>query len=178
MRSVKMLRIGLKSSEPNFKERFRTGGNNRSVDESSSCRSPSYSESSIPVIYFLRVMENSVVTSCRDGLVIILLSFSFVIILSALTAYCFSSVQPGPYMDEYFHTRQTLTYLAGNWSIWDNKISTPPGTYILFVTLYKLTDALFVHLPQSPSILFFRYFSAIFSGLNYVLLLQLYSVWS
>ncbi|KAA3671705.1 alpha-1,2-glucosyltransferase [Paragonimus westermani] len=116
-------------------------------------------------------MGNSVITVCRDGLPTILLSFSFVVIVSTLIAYCFSSVQPGPYMDEYFHTRQTLTYLAGNWSVWDNKISTPPGTYILFVALYKITDALFVHLPQSPPILFFRCFSAAFSGLNYLLLL-------
>ena len=36
-----------------------------------------------------------------------------------------------PYIDEIFHLRQCQTYCQYNFHHWDNKITTPPGLYIL-----------------------------------------------
>mmetsp|Transcript_4387 Transcript_4387/g.27961 ORF Transcript_4387/g.27961 Transcript_4387/m.27961 type:complete len:471 (-) Transcript_4387:2082-3494(-) len=40
-------------------------------------------------------------------------------------------IVPEPYMDEIFHVSQTQQYWAGNWKHWDDKITTPPGLYLL-----------------------------------------------
>ena len=37
---------------------------------------------------------------------------------------------PDPYMDEVFHVPQTIKYCAGQFSSWDPKITTFPGTYV------------------------------------------------
>eukprot|EP00116_Pleurobrachia_bachei_P001299 sb/3461561/ len=42
-----------------------------------------------------------------------------------------NNAQPTPYMDEVFHVRQAQHYCAGNWSVWDSKITTLPGLYVL-----------------------------------------------
>nr|POE85574.1 dol-p-glc:glc(2)man(9)glcnac(2)-pp-dol alpha-1,2-glucosyltransferase [Quercus suber] len=36
-----------------------------------------------------------------------------------------------PYLDEFFHVRQAQHYCAGRFQIWDPKITTPPGLYLL-----------------------------------------------
>ena len=36
-----------------------------------------------------------------------------------------------PYMDEFFHFRQTMTWCEGRWNEWDPKITTLPGLYDL-----------------------------------------------
>ncbi|KAI9833543.1 MAG: glucosyltransferase [Phylliscum demangeonii] len=36
-----------------------------------------------------------------------------------------------PYLDEVFHVRQAQAYCRGHWHIWDPKITTPPGLYLL-----------------------------------------------
>ena len=36
-----------------------------------------------------------------------------------------------PYMDEPFHVAQTQEYCAGRWDVWDDKITTFPGLYVL-----------------------------------------------
>ena len=38
---------------------------------------------------------------------------------------------PAPYMDEPFHVAQTAEYCAGRWAVWDEKITTFPGLYLL-----------------------------------------------
>jgi len=42
-----------------------------------------------------------------------------------------NNAQTYPYMDEVFHVRQAQHYCAGNWTVWDNKITTLPGLYLL-----------------------------------------------
>ena len=53
---------------------------------------------------------------------------------------------PAPYMDEIFHIPQAQRYCAGNFTQWDNKITTLPGLYLFTVGLlepvYKLSSAL------------------------------------
>jgi hypothetical protein len=40
-----------------------------------------------------------------------------------------SQVAPDPYIDEIFHVPQAQAYCAGNFSYWNDKITTPPGLY-------------------------------------------------
>ena len=53
--------------------------------------------------------------------------------LSRLIYVVFMASVPEPYMDEPFHVKQTQEYCAGNWSVWDEKITTFPGLYLLAV---------------------------------------------
>ncbi|KAJ7042691.1 glucosyltransferase [Mycena alexandri] len=49
----------------------------------------------------------------------------------------FNSVVSEPYMDEPFHIPQAQAYCRGEFEIWDPKITTPPGLYILSLALKK-----------------------------------------
>ena len=59
---------------------------------------------------------------------------------------------PQPYMDEIFHIPQAQHYCAGNFTHWDNKITTLPGLYLFSVGMlepvYKLSTTLSLG-PQS-----------------------------
>lgn len=48
-----------------------------------------------------------------------------------LTCWLVNKTVAYQFIDEKFHLGQTLTYLQNDWLIWDNKITTPPGLYIL-----------------------------------------------
>lgn len=43
-----------------------------------------------------------------------------------------------PYLDEVFHTPQANAFWQGNWSHWDDKITTPPGVYLWSILTSKL----------------------------------------
>jgi alpha-1,2-glucosyltransferase len=43
-----------------------------------------------------------------------------------------------PYMDEPFHVGQAGAYCKGQWAEWDNKITTPPGTYLLSIAIRRI----------------------------------------
>ncbi|KAK3491976.1 Dol-P-Glc:Glc(2)Man(9)GlcNAc(2)-PP-Dol alpha-1,2-glucosyltransferase [Neurospora crassa] len=45
---------------------------------------------------------------------------------------------PEPYLDEVFHIPQAQTYCKGRYYEWDDKITTPPGLYLLSVGWHKL----------------------------------------
>ncbi|KAL4495037.1 hypothetical protein ABPG72_015737 [Tetrahymena utriculariae] len=47
-----------------------------------------------------------------------------------------------PYMDEYFHLDQLDHYLNGDWTYWNDKLTTPPGTYLLLYPFLKLGQLL------------------------------------
>lgn len=49
-----------------------------------------------------------------------------------------SRTVPGPYLDEVFHTPQANAFWQGNWSHWDDKITTPPGVYLWSILTSKL----------------------------------------
>ncbi|KAJ3143296.1 glucosyltransferase [Geranomyces variabilis] len=55
---------------------------------------------------------------------------------------------PEPYMDEIFHIRQTQHYCRGEYTVWDQKITTPPGLYATSVALIRLFG-----LPCTASVL-------------------------
>lgn len=44
---------------------------------------------------------------------------------------------PEPYLDEVFHIPQADRYLQGKWTEWDDKITTPPGLYLVSYVLVK-----------------------------------------
>ncbi|KAI9796115.1 MAG: glucosyltransferase [Candelina submexicana] len=63
-----------------------------------------------------------------------------------IACYWFTKVMilvPEPYLDEVFHVRQAQAYLAHQWQVWDPKITTPPGLYLLSVFL----DQIFCRIP-------------------------------
>ncbi|KAL2267390.1 hypothetical protein VTJ83DRAFT_4667 [Remersonia thermophila] len=45
---------------------------------------------------------------------------------------------PEPYLDEVFHIPQAQKYCEGRFWYWDDKITTPPGLYLLSVAYHKL----------------------------------------
>ncbi|XXG99460.1 hypothetical protein Hte_005799 [Hypoxylon texense] len=46
---------------------------------------------------------------------------------------------PESYLDEVFHIPQAQVYCDGKWSQWDDKITTPPGLYVLTILANRLT---------------------------------------
>ena len=56
----------------------------------------------------------------------------------SITTYANTHI-PLPHMDEIFHIRQTQTYCAGNWTVWDPKITTLPGAYLPAVAASSLS---------------------------------------
>ncbi|CAK7206892.1 glucosyltransferase [Sporothrix eucalyptigena] len=45
------------------------------------------------------------------------------------------SIVPEPYLDEFFHIPQAQKYCARQWYDWDDKITTPPGLYLVSVAM-------------------------------------------
>lgn len=43
-----------------------------------------------------------------------------------------------PYLDEFFHIPQADAFWQGNWSHWDDKITTPPGVYLWSIVCSKV----------------------------------------
>eukprot|EP01116_Phalansterium_solitarium_P018084 TRINITY_DN4652_c0_g1_i1.p1 TRINITY_DN4652_c0_g1~~TRINITY_DN4652_c0_g1_i1.p1 ORF type:complete len:496 (+),score=72.97 TRINITY_DN4652_c0_g1_i1:82-1569(+) len=56
----------------------------------------------------------------------------------AVVASEFGRVVPEPYMDELFHVRQAQNYCLGRFHIWDDKITTLPGLYLVAVAVARL----------------------------------------
>ena len=79
----------------------------------------------------------------RAGFVFYLSIFIFCI---SLLAKLISQHVPTAFMDEIFHVPQAQEYFRGNWRKWDPMITTPPGLYILSVSILKalkLSDEIF-----------------------------------
>ena len=47
---------------------------------------------------------------------------------------------PSPYMDEVFHVNQTRQYCNGNYSEWDDSITTFPGMYVIIAWMANLVN--------------------------------------
>lgn len=70
-------------------------------------------------------------------------------LLSAATAAVSSlvnSIVPEPYLDEVFHIPQAQAYCNGRFTVWDPKLTTPAGLYLLSYPLSYLS-------PCSPALL-------------------------
>ncbi|KAH6673956.1 DIE2/ALG10 family-domain-containing protein [Plectosphaerella plurivora] len=79
--------------------------------------------------------------------------FSGTIIWSILV----NSIVPDPYMDEIFHIPQAQKYCRGKIFDWDDKLTTPPGLYLVPLATAPLLSKIFgTILPQvlcSPTVL-------------------------
>ncbi len=105
-----------------------------------------------------------------------ILSSLLIVSLAVLSSY-FSSLVSLPYMDEYFHYHQSIDYCSGEWSRWNNKITTLPGLYIINVAIFKLTSWLsFGSLPLHSicSLESFRMINLLYSLISYFSLLSLF----
>ncbi|KAI1474007.1 glycosyltransferase family 59 protein [Daldinia eschscholtzii] len=84
-------------------------------------------------IYAVRSLGSS-----RTGLGIFLS-----LILVQLLAYAWLSFvtehAPTPYLDEVFHVPQAQVYCDGKFDVWDDKITTPPGLYVLTILGTRLS---------------------------------------
>jgi alpha-1,2-glucosyltransferase len=52
-------------------------------------------------------------------------------VIIACFALLVNDLVPTPYMDEIFHVPQAINYCKANFHLWDNKITTPPGSLCL-----------------------------------------------
>ncbi|KAJ1824590.1 glucosyltransferase [Coemansia sp. RSA 2671] len=59
---------------------------------------------------------------------------------------------PSPYMDEVFHIPQAQHYCRGHFGVWDPKLTTPPGLYLISMVPASLLSMLGPH-PCSPEFL-------------------------
>jgi alpha-1,2-glucosyltransferase len=68
-------------------------------------------------------------------------SWGFYLLAWGLGSLWFSKVAelvPQPYLDEVFHIPQAQIYCDGRFDIWDGKITTPPGLYVLLLPYLSL----------------------------------------
>ncbi|CAD6883898.1 unnamed protein product [Tilletia controversa] len=54
-----------------------------------------------------------------------------------LAAALVDQIVPEPYLDEIFHIPQAEAYCEGKWDVWDPKLTTPPGVYLVYVALHR-----------------------------------------
>ncbi|GMM55069.1 dolichyl-P-Glc:Glc(2)Man(9)GlcNAc(2)-PP-dolichol alpha-1,2-glucosyltransferase [Maudiozyma humilis] len=78
------------------------------------------------------------------GFTVNIIAYPIVLLYFLVTfAYVTRKVVPYQFIDEKFHIGQTLTYIKGEWTNWDPKITTPPGLYILGWINYHITKPIF-----------------------------------
>ena len=88
-----------------------------------------------------------------------------ILVAACILAYL-NHVVPDPYMDEIFHIPQTQSYLNGNFSHWDPKITTPPALYLVgMVSAYVPTEVWGL-----PPVLVLRSINSVLHVLTLVLL--------
>ncbi|RUS33056.1 hypothetical protein BC938DRAFT_473297 [Jimgerdemannia flammicorona] len=103
----------------------------------------------------------------------LVLLFVHVGILAAVSGWV-NAVVPDPYMDEVFHIPQAQYYCVQKYSVWNPKITTPPGlpqSYAisdLFITPVGLFTSAFICTPS-----FLRAINRIFSIITYLILARL-----
>ncbi|KAK0554215.1 glucosyltransferase [Tilletia horrida] len=56
----------------------------------------------------------------------------------ATAAALVNHIVPEPYLDEIFHIPQAQAYCQGKWAVWDPKLTTPPGVYLVYVALHHV----------------------------------------
>ncbi|KAK3934663.1 DIE2/ALG10 family-domain-containing protein [Diplogelasinospora grovesii] len=64
--------------------------------------------------------------------------FFFIYLLSHAWLTLVNEYVPEPYLDEVFHIPQAQTYCEGRYWDWDDKITTPPGLYIVSLALHRM----------------------------------------
>lgn len=73
--------------------------------------------------------------------------------MTAYIAACMRTYVPLPFIDEYFHLRQAQAYCASDYAVWDPKITTPPGLYVLGAFWARVLAAWGVSAPCGTTML-------------------------
>ncbi|EIN13671.1 glucosyltransferase [Punctularia strigosozonata HHB-11173 SS5] len=64
--------------------------------------------------------------------------YHFFVVASVYVLKALNGIVDEPYMDEPFHVPQAQAYCRGEFDVWDPKITTPPGLYILSTILKRI----------------------------------------
>lgn len=75
------------------------------------------------------LLDWSVDPPTMSNLITSTIPFLFTVIPLAAWIRSLNQLVPDPYLDEFFHIPQAQVYWRGNFSHWDDKITTPPGLY-------------------------------------------------
>lgn len=70
-----------------------------------------------------------------------LAEYTISVALAAIGFYNVARTVTEPYVDEIFHFPQTVRYCEGDFAHWDDKITTPPGLYLLGYIYSKILAA-------------------------------------
>ncbi|KAI7688744.1 Putative Dol-P-Glc:Glc(2)Man(9)GlcNAc(2)-PP-Dol alpha-1, 2-glucosyltransferase, partial [Sarcoptes scabiei] len=97
-----------------------------------------------------------------------LIYFSFLLECFAI-AFWFNKTQPNEFIDEQFHWNQTKAYCGGNFFEWNEKITTPPGLYLISYVFSKLISLLGFDADRCESLNLLRSINIIFSIGNLIL---------
>ncbi|KAF4339438.1 alpha-1 2 glucosyltransferase ALG10 [Fusarium beomiforme] len=95
------------------------------MEISSACRTAAAFAIALP-LFHQRFNNSSGATSRLAGCF-----FYFLCAASVFWLYAVSTLVPEPYLDEVFHIPQAQKYCQGRFQEWDDKITTPPGLYLL-----------------------------------------------
>ena len=98
------------------------------------------------------------------------LLYSFVCVSSIIFSL-YNNVEKIPtYMDEKFHLGQTLSYFNNNYSSWNDKLTTFPGTFFFGSLYLKIFHLLNFQINDKNSIQILRLFIVIISIFSFILL--------
>lgn len=98
------------------------------------------------------------------------LLYSFVCVSSIIFSL-YNNVEKIPiYMDEQFHLNQTLSYFNNNYSSWNGKLTTFPGTFFFVSLFLKIFNLLNFQINENNSIQISRLFVIIISIFSFILL--------
>ena len=102
---------------------------------------------------------------------------NFILIINLIVSNIITKHVPMPYMDEIFHVTQAQTYCEGNFTEWNDKITTLPGLYLLnsiparlgFI-LFNLNSSLFCSINS------LRLTNTILMSFTFILIFKLYNL--
>mmetsp|Transcript_5987 Transcript_5987/g.15927 ORF Transcript_5987/g.15927 Transcript_5987/m.15927 type:complete len:593 (+) Transcript_5987:1098-2876(+) len=101
---------------------------------------------------------------------------SFMLLSNAAVLMMVNSLAPENYMDEPFHVPQTQQFCSGNYGVWDPKITTFPGLYVVSAAIMRAYAWLGNHLRMDPSAAYAPCSTASLRAVNTVLWLLCFYV--
>lgn len=97
-----------------------------------------------------------------------LLEAALFVVFSAAILQRVCQIAPSPFIDEIFHIPQAQKYCNGSYSEWNDKITTPPGLYLISLLLQLPITAVYQHLYCT--VLTLRAVNVFFNALNMFLI--------
>ena len=102
---------------------------------------------------------------------------NLILVINLIISNLISNNVKTPYMDEIFHVTQAQTYCNGNFSEWNDKITTLPGLYLLSSIPARVGHILF-NLDNSffCSIYSLRLTNTILLSFTFILIFKIYNL--